>query len=514
MSSCSLFLIFATFFILCACGDTQDKQNKIRFVLAERITSLDPTAQGLSHSNALIQAQIYQGLFEVGDDGLVYPAIAKSYEIFDDEELFLMRIRLREDAYFVYQEGRECLKKPIKAEDVIYSFERLIEQVPTLPAVKFFAERLERMESLNEGKILSIYLKTPYYALQNLLAAPVFAVLPAQTSQADIGKYSSGAYYIEKETTEDWILAANPFYFKKDLNYKALPYTPKIYLRTGKQDPEDRSALFFKQINDIFWANTKKEVATFIDDAQDYAEKRPFYSEDIPTAQALVLMFVNNKKHQKKILWTNYAWSRALRYSINTETLAQKTPILWQKSNEKIYNFVFPSNLEIKVNEFEYNPLRAKQLLPDTLPSNYDPLIPIMQKEYWTESIAAEWKAVGLNTETVDVEAGNRAEFLEVSLPFYEELQTWSFLDTAEYKLWHTHANLAHSHKNPTQRIFYYNKARNFISEQYNFYPLYYRSARFYIAEELQGITWRYDGIPIFERARKGSGLEEEPEVL
>src|SRR6056297_3953383 len=102
--------------------------------------SLDPAQLG-SWDQAVMAANVLEGLVRLSPDGRsIEPGVAKSWSVSDDG--LVWTFELREDAYF--HNGEQ-----VTAEDVKYSFERLIDPATKSPSAWIFDKVVGYSEKRN-----------------------------------------------------------------------------------------------------------------------------------------------------------------------------------------------------------------------------------------------------------------------------------------------------------------------------------------------------------------------------
>ena len=118
--------------VLSACGGGGGKtesgaKDKLTVATAADATTLDPSAQNDSYA-ANIMAQIYDGLIEIDQDGVVHEKLAESYETPDNlTYIFHLKKGVK------FHNGEE-----LKASDVKFTFEKALKS----PAVAhIFADK-------------------------------------------------------------------------------------------------------------------------------------------------------------------------------------------------------------------------------------------------------------------------------------------------------------------------------------------------------------------------------------
>jgi oligopeptide transport system substrate-binding protein len=155
----------------------------------DRPRSLDPADASPSARAELIAADLlFDGLTRYGETGEAVPALATRFKPSKDLEEWLFR--LRPDAEFA--NGRR-----ITAKDVKYSIERVAEKGPRSPAAaqlellvgypQFTSGRSKTLSGVRvvDKDLVQIKVTTPLASLPELLASPLFGVVPKEAVEAD-----------------------------------------------------------------------------------------------------------------------------------------------------------------------------------------------------------------------------------------------------------------------------------------------------------------------------------------
>src|SRR5699024_8430134 len=119
---------------------------------------IDPYAT-VAFASQNVYAQIYDSLVTIDEDGQLHPAIAESWENSSDTE---WTFTLRNDASFSNGE-------PVTADDVVYSFETMVEEGKLQPP---YFTSLESVEKVDDSRVRFL-LSTPSSAFINALANPL-----------------------------------------------------------------------------------------------------------------------------------------------------------------------------------------------------------------------------------------------------------------------------------------------------------------------------------------------------
>ncbi len=229
MRSLRLLLIAA----LALFGTAFAQQGRLELAVDQAPVGLDPHVVTAFSSFAVI-GQIYDGLLEVNAGLALEPALATSWTVTDDGLQYVFQ--LRDGVKF--HNGRA-----MTAEDVVYSFDRIMDPETGSPQ----ASRFNEVESLVATGPLEVTftLKVPFAPfLSNL---PNLTVVPREVVEANGGSLQQAAVgtgpFMLKEIVPDTyvLLVANPDYYRPgqpklaELRYNVVPEasTRAAGMRTG-----------------------------------------------------------------------------------------------------------------------------------------------------------------------------------------------------------------------------------------------------------------------------------------
>lgn len=215
--------------------------------------------------------QLYNTLVEV-DSGLnIVPSLAKSWHISDDKKTYTFYLRndvfFHDDAAFANGKGRR-----LTAQDVVYSFERLIDSKTASPGSWIFNGKVDTVDGFKaiDDTTFQLKLMRPYHPILGVLSMQYCSIVPKEA----VAKYGndfrrhpvgSGPFrFIAWEEGQALILKKNPAYFETDSTGSRLPYIDGV--KVSFNDSKATEFLLFRQgkldfINDID-ASFKDEILT------------------------------------------------------------------------------------------------------------------------------------------------------------------------------------------------------------------------------------------------------------
>jgi peptide/nickel transport system substrate-binding protein len=208
------------------------------FVLAlGGIETLDP-ARASNLNECFVVQQVFDGLVELGEDLRIQPSLARTWSLSDDRRTFQFVLA---DARF--QNGRKVV-----ADDVVFSFERLLD--PRIGsagadflsivegAAAFQSRRAEHVAGLRAtaADTVSVTLVEPYQPFLGLLAMQYAKIVPREeVERTDFGRrpVGSGAFRFESWSDDGTlILAAN------DSGFHGRPYLDRVVVRDIDRETE------------------------------------------------------------------------------------------------------------------------------------------------------------------------------------------------------------------------------------------------------------------------------------
>ncbi|MBI3235401.1 MAG: ABC transporter substrate-binding protein [Bacteroidetes bacterium] len=244
--------IYIFFFILLAftsCNETQKSDLKIFYYNEDAgITSLDP-AFAKDQSNIWAVAQLFNGLIQLDSQLKVQPCIAKNWTISSDGLLYTFS--LNSNVYFHDDACFGKTKRKIIADDVVYSFKRLVSSETASPGSWVFNDKTntESFKALNDSTF-TITLTKSFPPLLGLLSMPYCFVIPQEAITfygKDFRSHPVGTGPFQFKTWQEGnrlVLIKNQNYFEQDINGKQLPHLDGVIVSFM----ESKQAAFFEFI--------------------------------------------------------------------------------------------------------------------------------------------------------------------------------------------------------------------------------------------------------------------------
>jgi len=339
------------------------------------IASLDPT---FAKNQSIMWAvhQLYNTLVEVDKDLNIAPSIAKGWEISGDRLTYTFRLRtdifFHDDAAFPNAKGRQ-----LTAEDVVYSFNRIIDKKTASPGAWIFNNKIDSVDAFKaiNDSIFQLKLTRPYMPILGILSMQYCSIVPREAVErygTDFRRHPVGTgpfAFVAWEEGQALILKKNKNYFEKDSVGQRLPYLDGI--KISFYDSKATEFLLFRQgqldfINDME-SSFKDEVLTKTGELRkNWTGKIVFQTHPYLNIEYLGILVDSTNPLVKD----SPLRSRKIRQAINYGFDRRKM-ILYLRNSLGIpaeSGFVpagLPSFDSITVKGYYYDPAKTKQLLAE-----------------------------------------------------------------------------------------------------------------------------------------------------
>jgi len=268
--ACALYLV-PCFLCLYSCSGRRPSNKNIFYYNEQTgIASLD-AAFAKNQSIMWAVHQIYNTLVEVDKDLRIIPSLAKSWEISDDRLIYRFHLRndvfFQDDAAFTGGKGRQ-----LKAQDVVYSFSRIIDKQTASPGAWIFNRKIDTVNGFKaiDDSTFQLKLISPYMPILGILSMQYCSIIPKEAVEKygmDFRQHPVGTgpfAFVAWEEGQALILKKNKNYFEKDSAGNRLPYLDGI--KISFYDSKATEFLLFRQrqldfINDME-SSFKDEVLT------------------------------------------------------------------------------------------------------------------------------------------------------------------------------------------------------------------------------------------------------------
>ena len=186
----------------------------LTIALAAEPTGLDPTINPSAAIKRVVHYNLLESLLKLDRNGRVVPALAKSYSVSKDgkEYTFVLHPGIK------FHDGKPCT-----AEDVKYTFERLLDPKTAAPYRMYY----EAMEAIQVLDPLTVKFKKKKYESNFLfnLARGDAVIVPRQAiDQLKSQPVGTGPFkFVEWKRGDSVIMIKNPDYYRK-----GIPYLDKV----------------------------------------------------------------------------------------------------------------------------------------------------------------------------------------------------------------------------------------------------------------------------------------------
>lgn len=361
--------------LISACTSHKHPGKKIfHYNESSGLASLDPA---FAKNKQVMWAthQLYNTLIEIDSNLQMKPSLAKRWDISDDNRTFTFY--LRDGVFFTNDACFKNIPRKLTAQDVVYSFNRILDKNTASPGAWIFNNRVDSLEpftAINDS-VFQLKLQRPFQSILGILSMQYCSVVAREAVEmygTDFRRHPVGTgpfSFVAWEEGQALILKKNENYFEKDSAGKSLPYLDGI--KVSFYDSKATEFLEFQQnrldfIDDID-ASFKDEVLTKTGNLkktwQDKIElhKHPYLNIEylgilVDSANELVK---NSPLRLQKI-------RQAINYGFN-----RKKMMLYLRNSIGIAaesGFVpagLPSFDSVAVKGYQYDVAKAKQLLAE-----------------------------------------------------------------------------------------------------------------------------------------------------
>lgn len=222
-----LFIVFLSTFFQCE-KPVVDEQV-FKFNLSTPVSSLDP-AFAKNQANIWSTSQFYNGLVQLNQQMEVVPCIAKRW--FFDETGTKITFILRDDVFFHEIDLFENQQRKLIAEDVVYSFNRIIDPKTASTGAWVFNGKVAENNpfvAINDTTF-QINLQDAFQPIMGILTMPYCFIVPHEIVEhygLDFRAHPVGTGPFQLAIWEEGVALvgkANPNYFEQDKVGQSLPY--------------------------------------------------------------------------------------------------------------------------------------------------------------------------------------------------------------------------------------------------------------------------------------------------
>ncbi len=420
-----------------SCGKKKGGESELgkvfRYNQAEGLSSLDP-AFARNQANTWATTQIYNGLFELSND-LTIPSLVDTWEISENGLTYTFTLKkgihFHDNEVFPDGKGRE-----VKAEDIVYSFKRLINPATASTGAWVFNDKVlhdskgmavDTCFKATSDYTLKIYLHQPFSAFLQILAMP-YTFIVCKEAVEKYGKdfrihpVGTGPFMFKSwEEGNSLVLVKNTTYWKKDESSNKLPYLDAVQISFIPD--KNQEFLTFQQGKLDFVSGLEENSKDMILNKNGTINdefKSKYIIQKVPYLNTEYIGFqLDPSKYQdKKSPLLNKKFRQALSWAINrTELVSFVLNNLGTPGTSGFVPAALPSFDKEKVIGYNYNTEKALALLKEAgypegkgLPELK--LNTTNQSKAVAEYLQKQWAAIGVN---VKIEINQAATHQELA---------------------------------------------------------------------------------------------------
>lgn len=443
----------------CTASDTtleQENMKVFRYNQAQGLSSLDP-AFARNQANVWAISNIYNGLFRLNEEMYPVPDLAESWDVSEDGTEYTFTIRrgvfFHDSEAFNEGKGRE-----LTAEDVVYSFRRLLDSKTASTGAWIFADKVKK--DANGGNAqdwikaedkyrLTLKLDKPFGPFLEFLTIPYTFIVPKEAVEKwgkDFRRHPVGTGPFMMKTWDEGnslVLTKNDNYFKKDASGKQLPYLDAVLI-SFVQD-RNQELLNFRQGKLDFvsglQANNIESVLTPNGEVrEEYKDQFVVQKEPYLNTEYIGFSLEPSAYEDKNHPILNAKFRQALNYAVNRKDLVK---YVFNNVGTPGENGIIPPAIryfkENSTDGYSYNTKKAEQLLSEAgypggkgLPTLK--LYTTVQSKEMVEYLQKEWNAIGVPVEIEMNLASTHQELIDNSkVNFFRSSWLGDYPDAENY---------------------------------------------------------------------------------
>lgn len=359
--------------LISSCKNISTDKKVFKFNQVQGVESLDPAfAKNLNimwHVHT-----IYNQLIEYDENMNVKPSLAKSWEISSDRLIYTFH--LRNDVYFHDNEVFPNAKgRKMIAQDVVYSFNRIIDEKTASPGAWIFNDRVDSLKPFVaiDDTTFQLKLIRPFNPMLGILSMQYCSVVPHEVVEKwgkDFRSHPCGTGAFKLQDWEESVVLTyqkNEHYWEKDSEGNQLPYVDGI--KITQVDSKATEFLLFMQ-GDLDFMNGID--ASFKDQVLDkkgtlkneFSEKIVLQKHPYLNVEYLGFLMDETKNPQKILL--NKKIRQAINYGFDRNKLVTYLRNnIGIAANAGIIPIGLPGYDSNLVKGYSYQPEKSKQLLEE-----------------------------------------------------------------------------------------------------------------------------------------------------
>ena len=220
----------ALLFFIFSCNHREKVKNIFHYNEQSGIATLDP-AFAKNQSIMWAVHQLYNTLVQTDDHLNIVPSLAKSWDVSTDNLTFTFH--LRNDVFFhdndAFPNGKG---RKMKAEDVVYSFERILDKSTASSGAWIFNGRVDTAQPFTaiDDTTFQLKLLRPFHPILGVMSMQYCSIVPKEVVAKygkDFRRHPCGTgpfQFVAWEEEQALVMKKNPTYFEKDSLGERLPY--------------------------------------------------------------------------------------------------------------------------------------------------------------------------------------------------------------------------------------------------------------------------------------------------
>lgn len=396
-------------FIFFSCNNEKSNKKIFRMNQVQNVESLDPAFS--KNLNIMWHVHlIYNRLLEFDSLKNPQPSLAKSWSISDDRLIYTFH--LRNDVFFQNNDAFPNGKgRKMNAQDVVYSFSRIIDEKIASPGAWIFNERVDSIQPFIaiDDSTFQLRLLRPFNPMLGILSMQYCSVVPHEVVEKwgkDFREHPCGTGPFVLQHWEESVVLTyqkNRHYWEKDSKGNQLPFIDGI--KITQVDSKATEFLMFMQgkldfmngIDASFKDQVMNKVGLLNEQYQDKIEliKSPYLNVEY-------LGFLLNKEKNTQKIFSNKKIRKAINYGFDRKKL-----VTYLRNNIGIAANagIIPAGLlgfdSTLVKGYSYQPEKAKQLLEEVKNENHGilPTVTLLSNDNYSDRcnfIASQLANLGL----------------------------------------------------------------------------------------------------------------------
>lgn len=392
-----------------SCNNPVSNKKIFQFNQVQNVESLDPAFA--KNQNIMWHVHIiYDRLIEFDENMQTQPSLAKSWDVSEDRLTYTFHLRndvfFQDNEVFAHGKGRK-----MTAQDVAYSFGRIIDEKTASPGAWIFNDRVDTLHAFAaiDDTTFQMKLLRPFNPMMGILSMQYCSVVPHEMVEKwgkDFRSHPCGTGAFKLQDWEEGVVLTyrkNEHYWQKDSDGVRLPYIDGI--KVTQVDSKATEFLLFMQGDLDFMngidASFKDQVLSKKGELkEEYISKIKLQKHPYLNVEYLGIL-MNETKNEQKIL-LNKKIRQAINYGFDRKKLVTYLRNnIGIAANAGIIPIGLPGYDSNRVKGYTYNPEKAKQLIEEVKKeTNVLPSITLLSNDNYSDRctfIASQLSNIGLD---------------------------------------------------------------------------------------------------------------------